>query len=65
MVSIVETNDVRLCVQVETDDPALRGCDITMQELGTNLLIITATSKRSGTGTLLRSVGACIHANMK
>lgn len=35
-------------LKVETDDPSLRGSDITMQELGTNFVIITATSKRSG-----------------
>lgn len=35
-------------LKVETDDPTLRGSDITMQELGTNFVIITATSKRSG-----------------
>ncbi|GMF10616.1 unnamed protein product [Phytophthora lilii] len=34
--------------KIETDDPTLRGSDITMQELGTNVIIITATSKRSG-----------------
>lgn len=36
-------------LKIETDDPAYRGADITMQEIGTNLLILTATSKRSGT----------------
>ncbi|POM77202.1 Hypothetical protein PHPALM_5446 [Phytophthora palmivora] len=35
-------------LKIETDDPTLRGSDITMQELGTNVIIITATSKRSG-----------------
>ncbi|KAJ8523041.1 hypothetical protein ON010_g17625 [Phytophthora cinnamomi] len=38
-------------LKIETDDPTLRGSDITMQELGTNVIIITATSKRSGTAT--------------
>ena len=49
-------------LKIETDDPTLRGSDITMQELGTNVIIITATSKRSGGELLiLFSVGLCAH----
>ncbi|TMW60319.1 hypothetical protein Poli38472_000361 [Pythium oligandrum] len=35
-------------LKIETDDPTLRNSDITMQELGLNVIIITATSKRTG-----------------
>ncbi|GAB9463047.1 hypothetical protein Gpo141_00000523 [Globisporangium polare] len=43
-------------LKVETDDPTLRGSDITMQELGTNFVIITATSKRSGRPMLVETI---------
>ncbi|CAH0473731.1 unnamed protein product [Peronospora belbahrii] len=43
-------------LKVETDDPTLRGSDITMQELGTNVLIITATSKRSGCPLMVETI---------
>jgi hypothetical protein len=44
-------------LKIETDDPSLRGADITMQELGTNVIITTATSKRSGTDDLALQLG--------
>uniref|UniRef100_K3W9Y8 Ubiquitin-like domain-containing protein n=1 Tax=Globisporangium ultimum (strain ATCC 200006 / CBS 805.95 / DAOM BR144) TaxID=431595 RepID=K3W9Y8_GLOUD len=43
-------------LKVETDDPSLRGSDITMQELGMNFLIITATSKRSGRPIMVETI---------
>ncbi|KAL0584754.1 hypothetical protein ABG067_005492 [Albugo candida] len=35
-------------LKVESDDPSLRNCDVTMQELGTSILVVTAVSKISG-----------------
>ncbi|TYZ61540.1 hypothetical protein PybrP1_006864 [[Pythium] brassicae (nom. inval.)] len=35
-------------LKIESDDPTLRGADITMQELGTAFVAVTATSKRTG-----------------
>ncbi|OQR99926.1 hypothetical protein THRCLA_06337 [Thraustotheca clavata] len=43
-------------LKLETDDPSLRGSDITMQECGTNLLIITATSKRTGRPVMVETI---------
>ncbi|KAG6622671.1 Ubiquitin domain [Phytophthora cinnamomi] len=43
-------------LKIETDDPTLRGSDITMQELGTNVIIITATSKRSGRPLMVETI---------
>lgn len=43
-------------LKVETDDPTLRGSDITMQELGTNFVTITATSKRSGRPIMVETI---------
>ncbi|DBA03749.1 TPA: hypothetical protein N0F65_004166 [Lagenidium giganteum] len=45
-------------LKIETDDSTLRGCDITMQEIGTNILIITATSKRTGRPLLVETITA-------
>ncbi|CAI5731985.1 unnamed protein product [Hyaloperonospora brassicae] len=43
-------------LKIETDDPTLRGSDITMQELGTNVIIITAISKRSGRPMMVETI---------
>ncbi|OQR96161.1 hypothetical protein ACHHYP_16950 [Achlya hypogyna] len=43
-------------LKVETDDPSLRGTDITMQECGANILIITATSKRTGRPVMVETI---------
>ncbi|ETV68521.1 hypothetical protein, variant 2 [Aphanomyces astaci] len=43
-------------LKVETDDPSLRGSDITMQEVGLNILIITATSKRTGRPVMVETI---------
>ncbi|KAE8912680.1 hypothetical protein PF005_g3465 [Phytophthora fragariae] len=43
-------------LKIETDDPTLRGSDITMQELGTNVIIVTATSKRSGRPLMVETI---------
>ncbi|CAK5237608.1 unnamed protein product [Aphanomyces euteiches] len=42
--------------QLETDDPSLRGADITMQEVGLNILIITGTSKRTGRPVFVETI---------
>ncbi|KAJ0402896.1 hypothetical protein ATCC90586_000485 [Pythium insidiosum] len=41
--------------KIETDDPTLRNTDITMQELGLNVIIVTATSKRTGQPILVET----------
>ncbi|CAK4073456.1 unnamed protein product [Aphanomyces euteiches] len=43
-------------LKLETDDPSLRGADITMQEVGLNILIITGTSKRTGRPVFVETI---------
>ncbi|EQC32853.1 hypothetical protein SDRG_09388 [Saprolegnia diclina VS20] len=43
-------------LKLETDDPSLRGSDITMREVGANILIITATSKRTGRPVMVETI---------
>lgn len=42
--------------KIESDDPTLRNTEITMQELGLNVIVTTATSKRTGQPVMVETL---------